>query len=45
MNIPQKYQPKLIRKEGYFKWSLDFFTDSNVIQSPYIDITFTIRCY
>ena len=43
MNIPQKYQPQLITKEGYFKWSLDFFSDPNVIQSPYIDITLQLE--
>jgi chloramphenicol O-acetyltransferase len=42
MIIPSKYQPRLIDnevKEGYLNWSLNFFTDSNAIQSPYVDVT------
>jgi chloramphenicol O-acetyltransferase type A len=42
MIIPGKYQPRLIDnevKEGYLNWSLNFFTDPGVIQSPYVDLT------
>lgn len=42
MPIPSKYQPRVLdekTKEGYLNWSLDFFTNVNVIQSPYLNIT------
>ena len=42
MSIPSQYQPRILdekTKEGYLNWSLDFFTDANVIQSPYLNIT------
>lgn len=42
MLIPDKYEPELLSpeyKSGYFNWSLDFFTDTNVLQVPYLDIT------
>jgi chloramphenicol O-acetyltransferase type A len=42
MIIPSQYQPRLLdeeTKEGYLNWSLDFFTNSNVLQVPCIDIT------
>ena len=42
MSIPAKYEPELIdakSKEGWLNWSLDFFTDPNVWQMPYLDIT------
>lgn len=42
MLIPAKYEPQLIdakTQEGWLKWSLDFFTDPNVLQVPYLDIT------
>lgn len=42
MSIPSQYQPRVLDekdKEGYLNWSLDFFTDVNVIQSPYLHIT------
>jgi chloramphenicol O-acetyltransferase type A len=42
MIIHDKYQPRILEweaKEGYLNWSLNFFTDSGVIQCPYVDIT------
>jgi chloramphenicol O-acetyltransferase type A len=42
MIIPNEYQPRLLdekTKEGYLNWSLDFFTDPNIVQVPCIDIT------
>ncbi|OUL21799.1 CatA-like O-acetyltransferase [Nostoc sp. 106C] len=42
MIIPNQYQSRLLddkAKEGYLNWSLDFFTDPNVIQVPCVDIT------
>lgn len=42
MIIPEKYQPRLIteaEKEGYLNWSLNFFTNPNILQNPYIDLT------
>jgi chloramphenicol O-acetyltransferase type A len=42
MIIPSEYRPKLLddaAKEGYLSWSLDFFTNPDVIQVPYLDIT------
>lgn len=42
MPIPAKYEPELMdsrSKEGWFEWSLDFFTDPNVLQVPYLDLT------
>ena len=42
MIIPSQYQPRLLdekAKEGYLNWSLDFFTNPNVIQVPCVDIT------
>ncbi|MBN3926022.1 CatA-like O-acetyltransferase [Nostoc sp. NMS4] len=46
MIIPIKYQPRLLddkAKEGYLNWSLDFFTDANVIQVPCIDLTIQLE--
>ncbi|HEY9692502.1 MAG TPA: CatA-like O-acetyltransferase [Oculatellaceae cyanobacterium] len=42
MPIPAKYEPELINdlsKEGWFEWFLDYFTDPNVLQVPYLDLT------
>ena len=42
MPIPTKYEPQLIdakTKQGWLEWSLDFFTDPNVLQVPCLDIT------
>ncbi len=42
MNIPEKYQPVLLSNdlmEGYFEWSLNFFTDKSIIQNPFLDLT------
>lgn len=42
MRIPTQYEPELLSPEqrgGWFDWSLDFFTDTSVLQMPYIDIT------
>ena len=42
MSIPAKYEPELIdaqTKQGWLNWSLDFFTDPNILQVPYLDIT------
>jgi chloramphenicol O-acetyltransferase len=41
-----KYQLEILtekRKEGYLNWSLDFFTNSDVLQVPYIDITIQLE--
>jgi len=40
--IPPQYQPRLLtesEKEGYFNWSLDFFTDRAIAQVPCVDLT------
>jgi len=42
MSIPSEYQPRVLdekTKECYLNWSLDFFTNPDVIQSPYLHIT------
>jgi chloramphenicol O-acetyltransferase type A len=42
MIIPSEYQPRLLdnsAKEGYLDWSLDFFTNPDISQVPYVDIT------
>ena len=42
MSIPAKYEPELIdakTKQGWLNWSLNFFTDPNILQVPYLDIT------
>lgn len=42
MLISEKYKPRLLtekEKEGYFNWSLDFFTKKDVWQNPTIDLT------
>jgi len=42
MSIPSKYQPRLLEekeKEGWLSWSLEYFTDPNVLQVPNIDLT------
>lgn len=40
--IPQQYQPRLltaVEREGYWDWSLPFFTDDRLLQVPYLDMT------
>jgi chloramphenicol O-acetyltransferase len=42
MQIPAHYQAELLashHREGWLDWSLDFFTDPEILQVPYIDIT------
>ncbi len=42
MSIPAKYEPESIdakTQQGWLNWSLDFFTDPNLLQVPYLDIT------
>ncbi len=42
MNINPNYEAELLSTEqraGWFDWSLDFFTDSSILQVPYVDIT------
>ncbi len=46
MVIPLKYEPKLLtekEKEGYLNWSLDFFTNQDILQIPYVDITLQLE--
>jgi chloramphenicol O-acetyltransferase type A len=42
MMIPEHFRPELLRSElrkGWREWALDFFTEEDVAQSPYVDIT------
>ena len=46
MIIPEKYQPRLLtesEKEGYLNWSLNFFTTTDIMQNPSIDITLQLE--
>ncbi|BAQ66809.1 CatA-like O-acetyltransferase [Geminocystis sp. NIES-3709] len=46
MIIPPKYLPRLLTeddKEGYLSWSLDFFTKTDILQNPTIDITLQLE--
>lgn len=54
MPIPAHYQARLLDASeltGWFDWSLDFFTDPHVLQTPYVDITLQLdvteayQCY
>ncbi|MGK7902865.1 MAG: CatA-like O-acetyltransferase [Hormoscilla sp.] len=42
ISIPSQYKPRVLdlkTQEGWLNWSLDFFTNPNIIQSPYLHIT------
>ena len=44
--IPSEYEPKLLEekeKEGYLSWSLDFFTKTDILQTPCLDITIQLE--
>jgi chloramphenicol O-acetyltransferase len=44
--IPSEYEPKLLEekeKEGYLGWSLDFFTKTDILQTPCLDITIQLE--
>jgi chloramphenicol O-acetyltransferase len=46
MQIPERYQPELLadhHRAGWLDWSLDFFTDQEVLQNPYVDITLQLE--
>jgi chloramphenicol O-acetyltransferase type A len=46
MIIKSQYQPRLLteqEKQGYLNWSLDFFTDPNILQVPCLDITLQLE--
>ena len=46
MHIPERYQPELLadhHRAGWLDWSLDFFTDQEVLQIPYVDITLQLE--
>jgi chloramphenicol O-acetyltransferase len=44
--IFKKYELEILTeesKEGYLNWSLDFFTNPNILQVPYIDMTIQLE--
>jgi len=46
VQIPERYQPQALSdeaREGWFAWSLDFFTEPEVLQVPYVDLTLQLE--